>query len=83
MGYTKQSWSNGDALEASKLNVIERAITDASELTEDQMELIANKVQSMEGMDATSTDARNKYPSANALLAYINNNLKDATYKSY
>jgi len=76
-------WTNGEKIWSDKLSDIENEITDATELTKDQVELIANKVQSMEGMDATSTDARNKYPSANALLAYINNNLQDATYKQY
>ena len=74
------TWHNGETIQSDKLNAIENAITAASELSKDEVELIANKVENMEGL---SVNERNKYPSVNALLAYIDDNLQDATYKQY
>lgn len=80
MAYT---WTSEDKIWSDKLNDIENAIVDDTWYSRDKVELIANKVQSMEEMTATSTDASKKYPSINALLIYIDNNLQDATYKQY
>lgn len=79
--YVKTEWKNNDLLEHIKLNKIENFITSATELSRDEVQLLANKVQDLEAV--SNTDASYKYPSVNALLTYIDNNLQDATYKQY